>query len=209
MNTSREGLDKAIEELSKILKNRNFTGDEFEAKWQDLLAEIVNGYPNISAGSLIDLEMPLGANRMYLETLMVSRLAAELLPNSSECQVFLGHAYNNIGDLVLAAQCYEKAYDLAMRKIQEKQLTKNDAIYLDASDYLRHLANTENSLLRHVDAFLHAVKALSMVREAKAKFKYPPIYKVLHRICEGMHLINLAEEYRLLSVEPEREVVGE
>lgn len=145
-------------------------------EWQNFLHEIIARYPDIPRDSMGDLERvesALYAKGYNQEALIVVRIMTEIAPDSYENQCFLGHAYKRVGDFPRAAERYLKAYEVIMKRIEElgkvkqKPLDKSHALYLDASDYLSHLAVVEAGMDNYADAFIHALQAYAIVRDAR------------------------------------------
>ena len=200
--------DEAIARLMDVLRHpkdgRHFSGFDFNAAWQELLKTLLSEFPNISLYNLVGLQLPLTVRGLHEENLVLYRFAVELNPQSCESQCFLGHAYRHVGDLESAAVCYKHAYELTMSYIAEHKVRLSNPIYLDACDYLCHLAEAESELRRRADALVHTTLALSILNKTKAEFKKSRVYNVIYRICLSMDLDDLAEHYRLQAVESER-----
>jgi len=198
-------IDEAIAAVMDVISPRDddahFTYKDFLAAWENLLHLLLCNFPDVSAYNLVWLDHGLEADRRHLEVLMVRRYIAELLPDTCEAQCFLGHAYHNVGDLEAAAAYYQRAYDLAMRWVEENDPDDPSCpTRLDACDYLCHLAEAESGLRCFADAFAHMVQAFNIMITGGAAFKQKRVYGILHRICLGMEWTGLAEHYRLLSV---------
>lgn len=190
--------DQAILNLKEMFHSKErFAGEKFEVAWQGFLKVLIAEVPNISVYNLTSLELSLKAQGHVEQNLVICRIVAELMPSSSEGQCFLGHAYRAIGDLESAATCYEIAYELIESTMTDRTEVVSSQ-YLDACDYLCHLAETENNLGRHADALVHAMKAFSLMKESGVKHEKSRVYETLHLICIRMDLDDLAEHYRLL-----------
>jgi len=192
-------VDRAIVGVLQALGDPGQTFDEpeFRARWADFVRATVEDFQNISAYNLTNLEMRLNARELRRENLFVTRLVAELLPNSWESTCFLGHSYREVGLHALAIDCYTRAFELAVKEIESKERSATDPLWLDASDYLCYRAECESELGQNEDAIVSLIRALSIVKEAYAmEFKATRIHELLSAVLEAMGLTELVAHYK-------------
>jgi len=209
-NFKKGGSKKVDEIIAKLLNifydRKSFSGIDCYAVWQDLLEALLSEFPNITCSNLIQLETPMKGRGWLQERLVIVRLIATLTPASDESQCFLGHAYRDIENLESAATCYQRAYDMFMRRISGHKYELSEVAWFDACSYLCYLADVENELRRQADAFVHITQAFAMLNKYGEGLKGLNSLKVLgydtlYRIYIGMRLDDLAEQCRLQLVE--------
>jgi tetratricopeptide (TPR) repeat protein len=184
-----EKVDRLIVGLKEYFHKETFKHDSFSRKWQDFLFVLIHEFPNISDYNLSVLETTLLSRGLTSERLLLCRYIVELTPQSNESWCFLGHAYRGARDLQRAVECYKKAYELATERIKQKNLGPNFPIHLDASDYLRYLAEAESELGYDADAFVHATRSFSILRVSDFSndvHKNDAIYRTIYEICFNM-----------------------
>jgi len=198
----KEGGSRKVDEATaKLLRifyddSKILSGINCYIAWQDFLKILLSEFPNVTCANLIQLEMPLKGRGWLQERLMIVRLIAELTQNSDESQFFLGHAYRDVEDLESAASCYQRAYDMFMRRITERKYELSEVAWFDACMYLCSIADAENELRRRADAFIHVTQAFAMLNKYSSG-GYVELqirtHETLHRICISMNIDDLAE----------------
>lgn len=194
---------KADEAMAKVLgtlrpgDDENYTFDKFWQAWQELLAVLAEELSGVSPSNLCALSTPLMAKRLCEENLTILLLAETIAPQSDQLQAMLGLAYGNVGNLESAATHFQKAYDLAIQHANEREFELSNPLRLDASDYLRYLAEIEVKRNHGPQALLAAIRAHEIVRRADVGFKDGDVCDTLYRVCLAMRLDKLAEDYRV------------
>lgn len=194
-----ERADEAMANVMGTLEGDHFTFDGFWKAWQELLGILPE--ENVSPHNLAMLSTPLVSRGLVGEDLTVLIFLETIAPPSDEVQAMLGMAHQRVGDLELAALHFRKAYDVAIQRANEKEFEPSHPLRLDASDYLRYLAEVEVKRNHGPQALAAALQALQIVEKAGVKFKDADVCDTLYRICLMMRLDTLAEAYRLRAEE--------
>lgn len=209
-------VDEAIAAVVRVLRNigEQYTHSRFWSVWQKLLAVIAQEFAALltndraSLRNLAYLSLPLGAKRLSEEELTLLLIQETHVPSSCEVQVMLGSLYRRMDKLEEAATHFTRGYDLAMQQVHIQELGVSHPIRLDASDYLRYLAEVEVKRNRCPQALVVAMRALNIVQQAGPAFKFKErdAFDLLYRICLMMDLNDLAEEYRMKAKEADSEL---
>ncbi|PIY97088.1 MAG: hypothetical protein COY66_01340 [Candidatus Kerfeldbacteria bacterium CG_4_10_14_0_8_um_filter_42_10] len=194
--------DLAIAEIDNLLNPNSFSSSDFEKEWERFLEVIIGEFPDISPYNLSVLEIGLASKSLRRELLIICRFMTELLPESTECQFFLGHAYLHLDDFGSAASCYRRAYEMAMQQIKKRKLEKGSGMHIDAGGYLHYLTVAECNAGHYPEALVCAAKTLRMINDHHPTSVYlAEHYKMMHMMFLQMNMEGLAEQYRLKAIE--------
>jgi len=173
----KEGASRKVDELILTVREclQNGNNEDFKRIWADFVEVVLTELPNISHYNISDLELILMNRGLHEENLFVLLVCAHVSPNSTEANCFLGHAYGRLKKYELAIPCYRRAYELAVGYAQKSD--SHSAYWLDASDYLRHLALCEVRLGRLQEALLTLSQSMKLLNHAHCEWKKDEIFR--------------------------------